>query len=150
MTMTWTNEGADNLGGLCVGKNTTAPVVKMGLFCDPHTPSYSDVYATIAASYGECTDASYSRITLTGATWAELATFPQSGVSKWGYAQQTFTFAGGGGQTVYGYFLVLTEGAANYLWGGEFISPTYAIPGGGGSLLLTPTVEIGQFSNMPL
>lgn len=150
MTMTWTNEGADNLGGLCVGLNTTAPIVTLGLFVTNRAPLYADVYATIAASYIEPTDARYGRITLTGATWAELATFPQSGVSKYTYPQQTFTFAGGGGQTVYGYFLVLTEGAANYLWGGEFISPTYAIPGGGGSLLLTPTVEIGQFSNMPL
>jgi hypothetical protein len=148
MSLVWSNQGADYLGGTVVGLNTTAIVVKIGLFCANRAIAYGDVYATIAASYDECTDATYARITLTGTTWSENATYPKNGVSQFGYPQQTFTFAGGGGQTVYGYFLILAV-SSNLLWGGELISPSYAIPGGGGSLLVTPSVELGEYANMP-
>ena len=93
--------------------------------------------ADVAASYTEPVGNGYAAITLAhGAGWT-VAT--AAGVTSATFAQQTFNFTGGP-MTVNGYFVVgATSG--KLLWAEAFASAAN-IPAGGGSISITPRIEL--------
>lgn len=110
--------------------NKTSPAdVKLHLFTNNHTPAEGDT----TASYTESTAAGYSAKTLTGSSWSISTT---SGTSTASYAAQTFTYTAA--ETVYGYYV--TNNAANKVLWAELFPSAFAIPSGGGSVVVTPAI----------
>jgi hypothetical protein len=142
VALTWANEGADQLCGLCLGFYAHTPAWTLRLRSNNTAPANTDSNA--GAQNTEVTATGYAAIALAGGTWAVSATYPKNGLGQYGYAQQTFTFTGAGAQTVYGYFITMVINAVTYLLGSELFGTSYVIPGGGGSLLITVTTQIGQ------
>ncbi len=88
------------------------------------------------ASYTEPSGNGYAAISLTRASWT-VATV--SGVTTASYAQQTFTFTGGP-VTVVGYFVI--KATAGTLLYAEKFSADAVVPSGGGTIKITPQVEL--------
>jgi hypothetical protein len=93
--------------------------------------------ADVAATYTEATLAGYAAITLThGAGWTVSTT---AGVTSAVFAAQTFSFTGGP-QTINGYYLVGAV-SGKLLWAEAFASAAN-IPAGGGSIQITPKIQL--------
>jgi len=104
--------------------------VKIHLYSSNTTPAEDDVVGT----YTLITDP--AAITLTGANWT-VSTL--AGTSTAEHAQQTFNFTGAA--TVYGY-VVTDNGGTNLLWSERFTDGPYTIPAGGGSIKITPKIQL--------
>lgn len=111
--------------------NHTAPQNQtLKLFTNNITPAETDTDAT----FTECSITGYSAKSLTGSSW----TITEGAPSDAQYAQQTWTFTGGFGATVYGYFVVQTTSGI-LMWAERDASP-YAPANNGDQILLTPKI----------
>lgn len=142
MSMIWANEGADQAAGVVVGKFPYVWAVTLRLRSNSNTPANTDSF--VGAQNTEVTATGYGSIGLTGGSWLVSPTYPTTGLGQYYYPQQTFVFTGVTTQTVYGYFLTAVINGTTYLWGSELFGTSYTIPALGGSLLVTPTVQVGQ------
>jgi len=115
-----------------INKAATADVV-LRLYTNNITPGEADVLA----SYTQSTGTGYGPITLTGATWA-VATV--AGTTTAEYPQQTFTYTGAEAN-IYGYY-VTNAAPSLVLWAERFTDGPYSIPSGGGSVKITPKIEL--------
>lgn len=115
-----------------LNKNAPADVV-LRLYTNNRTPAEADT----VASYTESTGTGYSAITLTGASWT-VAT--AAGTTTGEYAQQTFTYTGAEAN-IYGYY-VTDATPTDLLWAEIFSDGPYSIPAGGGSVKITPKIEL--------
>jgi len=112
---------------------TAATDVKLRLYTNNRTPGEDDDIA----SYTESTGTGYVAITLTGSSWT-VAT--AGGTTTAEYAQQTFTYSGAEAN-IYGYYVTNSSGA-EVLWAELFSDGPYSIPAGGGSVKITPKIEL--------
>lgn len=126
------NVGEVELLSRLLNKNAPDNVV-LHLYTNNVTPDEADVVGT----YTEATAAGYSAITLTGASWS-VATV--TGTTTASYAQQTFTFTAAE-PAVYGYYVTNNAGTV-LLWAERFTDGPYAIPSGGGTIKITPKIEL--------
>lgn len=110
--------------------NVAADNVKIHLYSSNTTPAEAD----LVASYTLITNP--AAITLTGANWT-VATV--TGTTTASHPQQTFTFVGAA--TVYGY-VVTDNGGTNLLWSERFTDGPYTIPSGGGSIKISPKIQL--------
>lgn len=106
--------------------------VRIHLYANNYTP----VEGSIVGNFTECSAAGYAAITLTGASWS-IAT--ATGTSEAAYAQQTFTFTAT--QVVYGYY-VTNSANTIVLWAELFTGGPFNIPAGGGSVKVTPKIQL--------
>jgi len=109
--------------------------VALRLYTNNLTPAEGDNLA----SYTESTGTGYGAITLTGSSWT-IATV--AGTTTAEYAQQTFTYTGAEAN-IYGYYV--TEKFTTptlVLWAERFTDGPYSIPSGGGSVKITPKIEL--------
>jgi len=111
---------------------TAATNVKLKLYINDRTPAEGDN----VGSYTESTGAGYAAVTLTGASW----TVATNGTTTAEYAQQTFTYTGVEAN-IYGYYVTNNSGA-QVLWAERFTDGPYSIPAGGGSVKITPEIEL--------
>lgn len=106
--------------------------VKLHLFSNNYTP----VEGSALANFTECNASGYAAKTLSGASWT-VAT--NAGTTEASYAEQTFTFTAA--QTVYGYY-VTDSGSTKVLWAELFTGAPFNIPAGGGSVKVTPKIQL--------
>jgi len=99
------------------------------LFQVDHTPVEGDV----STSYDEVDGGGYNQIILS-APWT-VAGDPTEG----SYPQVSFDFTGAA--TVYGYFVTDNLGSI-LLWAERFSDGPYNIPSGGGSVKITPKIQL--------
>ena len=126
------DEGEVELLSRMLNKNSPADVV-LRLYTNNRTPAEGDDIS----SYTESTGTGYSAITLTGASWT-VAT--AAGTTTAEYAQQTFTYTGAEAN-IYGYY-VTDATPTLVLWAEIFSDGPYSIPAGGGSVKITPKIEL--------
>jgi hypothetical protein len=100
-----------------------------------YTNNYTPVEGSVVGGFTEATASGYSAKTLTGTSWT-IGT--ASNVTTATYSAQTFTFSTAA--TCYGYY-VTNSGGSICLWAEKFAS-AYAIPSGGGSITITPTITL--------
>lgn len=124
--------GERELLGRMLNKNAPDNVV-LHLYTNNQTPAEGDT----TANYTESTGTGYAAITLTGASWT-IATV--AGTTTAAYAQQTFTYTGAE-PNIYGYYVTNLAGTT-LLWVEKFTDGPYAIPSGGGSVKITPRIEL--------
>lgn len=113
-----------------LNKTSTGDPV-LHLFSNNHTPGES----TVVGNLTEVTAAGYAAVTLTGASWTVGTS---GGVTTGNYAAQTFTFTTS--TTVYGAYI--TSIAGELMWLEKFTDGPYNIPGGGGTVAVTPIVTL--------
>jgi len=94
------------------------------------TPAETDV----VTSYTEVNTGGYAPITLSN-TWNISTTDP----TEASYAQVSFDFTGAA--TVYGYYVTNNNGTI-LLWAEKFSDGPYNIPSGGGSIKITPKIQL--------
>lgn len=103
-------------------------------------PAEGDTYGT----YSESGGTGYGEINLRGDSWT--ITTEVGDTTHADYAQQTFTYTAG--DTLYGYYLVAKTADAEY--GGDtviliserFTGAPFVIPGGGGSVKISPKIQM--------
>lgn len=106
--------------------------VRIHLYSNNYTP----VEGSTVANFTECSAAGYASQLLTGASWS-IAT--SSGTSEAAYAERTFTFTAT--QVVYGYY-VTNSANTIVLWAELFTGGPFNIPAGGGSVKVTPKIQL--------
>ena len=115
-------------------------LVNLGPFNDPmlklFTNDYTPIDASVKANFTELAKAGYAAKRLTGANWSVTAV---GATGQATFAQMTFTLTGQ--CTSYGYF-VTNQGATHCLWAERFSDGPYTIPSGGGSIKITPKIEL--------
>jgi hypothetical protein len=113
---------------------TTPPSnVKIKLYTNNLTPTEDDVLG----SYTESTGTGYTFNVLTGTNWTIAST---AGTTTGAHAQCTFTYTGAEA-SIYGYYVV-DNAATGLLWAERFTDGPYAIPTGGGSVKITPQIQL--------
>jgi len=131
MALLLTDAGELNLLSRMLNKIATGDV-KLHLYSNNYTP----VEGSTLASFTACTAAGYAAKTLTGTSWSIVTT---TGTTEASYAEQTFTFTAA--QTVYGYYV--TDSAVTVaLWAELFSGAPFNIPSGGGSVKVTPKIQL--------
>lgn len=128
MALVVVNNGEGDALDAFVAK-TAATALILRLFSNNITTAETDV----AATYTEYAATGYSSISLTGASWTTVEGAP----SQTSYAQQTFTMTGAG--DAYGYYMTRTTGGRLAL-AERFTSAPFSIPGGGGTIKITPQI----------
>ena len=113
--------------------NTTPDDLVLRLYTNDLTPGESNVIG----DYTEAAGNGYSAITLSGASWTITTT---AGSTEGTYAQQDFVFIGGP-VTVYGYHVTNNAGTI-LMYAERFIDGPYNIPVGGGTIKITPTIQL--------
>ena len=131
MTLTAPTVGEMKLLEYIVNKDTPTELV-LHLF--KNNPAISD--ATVIGDLTEATEAGYSVITLAGASWT--ITSP-GGLGTATYAEQTFTFTTAA--SIYGYYVTSTT-ASELLWLEKFSGAPFTLPGGGGTIGITPKITL--------
>ncbi len=126
-------EGEIKLLEYIVHKTTPPTDVILHLY---QTPQVTITGATVLADITEAVDGSYAAVTLTGATWT-VEDVGSLGTAT--YPEQTFTF--GAGQTVFGYY-VTEDPAVTCLWIEEFSGAPFTLPGGGGTIGISPKITL--------
>lgn len=92
---------------------------------------------TVIGDLTEATEAGYSSITLTGASWTVSTS---SGISTAEYAEQTFTITEAA--TYYGYYVTQTS-SGGLVWCERFDATSgFILPSGGGTIAITPKVTL--------
>jgi hypothetical protein len=122
--------------------DTTGDSVTLRLYDNNYTPVEGDTWLAFSQSGGS----GYAAIEIpgdtvggSGWTYATGAGDTTSAV----YAQQTFTYSGG--DTLYGYYVTTRDGATGdttVLWAEEFTDGPYTIPAGGGTVKVTPKLQL--------
>ena len=122
--------------------DTTGDSLFLRLYDNDYTPLEGDTWLSFSESDGT----GYAAIAIPG---------DSSGGSGWTYAtgggdtvsatyaQQTFTYTAG--DTLYGYYVTTRDGATGdttVLWAEKFTDGPYTIPGGGGTVKITPRVQL--------
>jgi len=130
MTLLVQNNGEGDGLSFFVNKSSPTDLI-LCLFQNNITPAETDVTAT----YTDYTATGYAPITLTGANW----TITEGAPSQAAYAQQTFTMTGAG--DAYGYFMKRTTSGRIAL-AERFSSAPFSIPGGGGTIKVTPQITL--------
>ncbi len=92
--------------------------------------------ATVRADLTEASEAGYAAITLAGAGWT--ITSP-GGVTTAEFAASTFTFTTSA--SIFGYF-VTDQTNDDVLWVERFSGAPFALPGGGGTIAITPKITL--------
>lgn len=124
--------GERELLGRALNKETPDDVI-IHLYTNNKTPAEGDVLG----GYTEATAAGYASITLTGASWT-ISTVSNTTTGE--YAQVSFDFTAAE-PNIYGYYV--TDNANSILlWAERFSDGPYAIPSGGGSVKITPKIEL--------
>jgi hypothetical protein len=132
--MTLLDLGVQKMNERFTHKVANADLV-LRLYTNNHTPAQSDTHS----SYTICTLSGYADATLTGASWTGSLS---SDVWTASYPAVTFTFSAyAGGTTIYG--AVIEDGSNNTYLAGLLDTP-FAVPAGGGSLVLTPSYATKQ------
>jgi hypothetical protein len=103
------------------------------LYTNDKTPAEGDT----VADYTESTGSGYAAETLTGSSWTVTTT---TGTTTGEYPQVTFTYTGAE-PNIYGYYVTNNAGTT-LLWAERFSDGPYAIPSGGGSVKITPKIEL--------
>lgn len=106
---------------------------KLHLYINNKTPAEGDVVADYTASTGS----GYAPITLTGSNWTVTTA---AGTTTASYPQVTFTYTGAE-PNIYGYYVTNATGTT-LLWAERFSDGPYAIPSGGGSVKISPKIEL--------
>ncbi len=127
------DQGEVELLSRMLNKNSPADVV-LKLYTNNRTPAEGDD----TSSYTESTGTGYGDISLTGASWS-VAT--ATGTTTAEYAQQTFTYTGAEAN-IYGYYVTDLTAETIVLWAEIFSDGPYSIPAGGGSVKITPKIEL--------
>jgi len=129
------------LGDQSIG-DTTGDSLTLRLYDNNYTPVEGDSWLAFSESDG----AGYGAVGIPGDT--------AGGFSGWTYdtaagdtvsatyAQVTFTYSGG--DTLYGYYVTTRDGFGDttVLWAEEFTDGPYTIPSGGGTVKVTPKVQL--------
>lgn len=115
-----------------LNKSTSIADVVLHLYTNNKTPAEGDV----VGDYTESTGTGYGSITLSNADWTVTTT---TGTTTAEHTQVTFTYTGAEPE-IYGYYV--TDGNSNLLWAERFSDGPYAIPSGGGSVKITPKIEL--------
>jgi len=127
------NEGELLLLARALNKTSSDDVI-LHLFTDNITPGET---ATIASFTEPGAGFGYGSATMTAGDWTMRAS---AGVSLASGTQQSFVFTSGT-VAVYGYFF--TDGGGNdVLWCEEFSDGPYNIPSGGGTINVTPKIQL--------
>jgi hypothetical protein len=100
------------------------------------TPTEGDTYA----KYSESDGTGYAAIALLGDSWTIATAGGDTTAAT--YAQQTFTYTAG--DTLYGYYVTTRDesGDTIILYAERFSDGPYTIPSGGGTVRITPRVEL--------
>jgi hypothetical protein len=134
MTFTDLTQGVDFLTNVILNK-TSAGNWTLRLYQNNHTPAVGDTNA----NYTETTLAGYSAHTFAPGDWSGSST---AGVSTYSTSAVTFTFSAyAGGTTIYGAYI--TDAAGDVI-AASLLDTTFAVPTGGGSITITPTVSVKQ------
>lgn len=129
------------LGDQSVG-DTTGDTLYLRLFDNNYTPVEGDSIGAFTESNGT----GYAAIDIPGDSAGGPGwTYTTGGGDTVSaiYAQQTFTYTGG--DTLYGYYVTTRDGASGdttVLWAERFTDGPYTIPGGGGTIKVTPRVQL--------
>jgi hypothetical protein len=107
--------------------------VVLHLYTNDKTPAEGDVLG----DYTESTATGYAAETLTGSSWSVSTT---GGTTTGEYPQVTFTYEAAE-PDIYGYY-VTNNAEDTLLWAERFSDGPYAIPSGGGSVKITPKIEL--------
>ena len=102
--------------------NVASEALTLGLFTNNYTP----VAGSILSNFTACTITGYAAIALTPATWVTSG-------NPITYPQQTFTFTGGFGATIYGYYIY---GASKCYWA-ELLTVPFVPANNGDNLKIT-------------
>lgn len=105
----------------------------------PTSPGLPDE-DTVLADFTECDASGYAAYTLSTANWGVTTSI--SGTTTATYnTDAVFTFSAS--QSVYGYYVVdATTPTPNLLWCESFSGGPFVIPGAGGQIQITPTVNL--------
>lgn len=105
-----------------------------------YTANYAPVLADTLSTYNaiECSLTGYFRQTWVPSNWVGGVTL---GIAAYAASAVTFLFSAyGGGTTIYGVYLVITDsGASQWLGGAQLLGTPYTVPAFGGNYALTPT-----------
>jgi len=101
------------------------------------TPSDTTTIGGGAGQLAESSEAGYSAITLTG-NWTTAQT--GGGITSGTYATQEFTFSTNA--NVYGYYVTSLAASTDLLWCERFTGAPFALPTGGGTIQITPQIEL--------
>lgn len=115
----------------------TGDTLWLRLFDNDVTPAEGDTNNT----YSESDGSGYTQIGLKGDSWT-IST-EAGDTTHADYAQQTFTYSGG--DTLYGYYVMEKsgyEGDSVVLMAEKFTDGPYTIPGGGGTVKITPKIQL--------
>lgn len=105
--------------------------VRLHLYSNNYTPTAT----TDLVNFTESTGTGYASVVLTGSSW----TVSTDSTTTATYSQQTFTYTGA--DTIYGYYIT-TNASTVLLWCELSAGAPYSIPAGGGSIRVTPTIEL--------
>lgn len=125
------NSAISFLAQYILGKNPIDPTPSLGLFVNNHAPVCTD---TILA-FTECTCGGYGRIVLVPGTWTVPAAVACVIECTYPYVEFVLT-DNGGGQTIYGHFVIDTT-SGQILWAGQWAT-SFAVPTGGGIVRVYP------------
>ena len=132
------NEGEEQMLRYITGNEVFASgdTLKLKLYDNDITPAEGDSFST----YVESTGTGYGDTTLQGDSWTFAIEAGDTVHAD--YAQQTFTYTGG--DTLYGYYITSKDdvGDTIVLWAERFTDGPYTIPGGGGTVKVTPRIEL--------
>ena len=132
MSLLVPNVGEVELLSRLLNKSATGDVI-LRLFTNDKTPAETDV----VGDYTEASATGYAAKTLTGSSWTVAS--DGGGTTEGSYAQQSFDFTAA--VTCYGYYVTNAAGAI-LLWAERFSDGPYTIPSGGGSVRVTPKIQL--------
>lgn len=129
------NAGLQQLNDYVLGIEAAFGPLEVRLFVNDYTPGT----LTVTGNLTECTAGGYAGEEIDPGDWS--AAFVGD-VLTYDHDPITFTFSdNGGGQTLYGFYIVDTESGITVA-AGRFLNP-YAIPGGGGTYAVKPSWRDG-------
>jgi hypothetical protein len=136
MTFTELTQGVDYRTLLYLNK-ASAGNFTLHLYTSNHTPAVGDTNTTYTTI--ECSLTGYSAHTFAPGDWTGSTT---AGVSTYATAGVVFTFSAyAGGTTIYGAYL---QNGAGDVIAAALLDTSFAVPTGGGSVTITPTVTMKQ------
>jgi hypothetical protein len=135
-TLNWTYNGLAEIWELFAAGGVISDLL-LRLYVNNHQVLVTDLWSALT----ECTLAGYDAATLIPSDWS-ITTGTPTGYAVAAYPAVDFVFdAYAGGVTVYG-AAVTTE--SNVLLFGGLLDTPFAVPPGGGTLTLTPTLSVVQ------
>lgn len=112
--------------------HTVATDVELRLYSNNHTPAESDVLG----NYTQSSAAGYTAVSLPGTGWTVSTSL---GTTTGQHADQVFSYTTS--DTIYGYY-VTNDAATQLLWSERFSSAPFSVPSGGGTITITPKIEL--------